>query len=261
MACSNPLACAQGMGEVRLKDTPPAAAAAAVATEFSFRSAGAGGERDVVTFEDNMGFGVNPWALVNVSLAAMLSAAGDAIAAFLIEAAGDVWLLVGHDTMDPSAGTTAGGGRVIKCAMDGGRVYADGSFARMSTHDWGYAVSPGEIVRVRYVHATRMVSALWRGHEHELRALPPTWDVAHYRFGIEVGGMKVRGVVHQGGTVRVIIDPSGVRQRTFCVPQHTKLAWSAFGAPVCSVCCAHVCVPDCSRMTFLSNGLAPFRRA
>ena len=46
-------------------------------------------------------------------------------------------------------------------------------------------MAPGERVRVRYVHAMRMVSVVWRGGPTSWARCWPA-DIAHTRFGVAV---------------------------------------------------------------------------
>jgi hypothetical protein len=82
----------------------------------------------------------------------------------------------------------------VACWMYDGGVSVNGELVRNSTPDWGARMAPGEIVRVRYVAATRMVSVVRRGRSYDVVALPATADIAHMRFGV---------ALHWGNSMRV----------------------------------------------------------
>ncbi len=168
---------------------PQHMAAAAAAMSFNPRSVGAGGEGPVVTRVSSTLDCDDPWALMSTPLASMVTAAGDAHADFLLEEGDGVVaaVLVASDSMDRTKGAKAGEGHVMACAMRDGAVWVDWSYVRGGTPGWGDRMARGESVRVRCVAATRMVSVVWRGREYELAALPATWDMTRYRFGVLVG--------------------------------------------------------------------------
>ena len=138
-----------------------------------------------------------PWALVGAPIESMLTAAGDAWSEFEhVEGDGLVFVFVAPEGLDRAAcGVWTAGNGTVACGMYNGAVYVNGSRARY-VPDWGTPMSPGESVRVRYVAATRMVSVVWRGRAYDLAALPATSDIAHMRFGVELGpgnSMRVTG--------------------------------------------------------------------
>jgi hypothetical protein len=143
-----------------------------------------------------------PWALVGAPIESILTAAGDAWAEFvLVEGDGWVVVFVAPEGLDraASAVSTAGSGTVV-CWMYNGGVWANGARVRDSTPDWGARMAPGESARVRYVAATRMVSASWRGRSYDLAALPATSDIAHVRFGV---------ALYPGNSMRVTCASAG----------------------------------------------------
>jgi hypothetical protein len=148
---------------------------------FGRRSAGAGGGGAVVRFVAHAPDHDWPWALVSSCLATMVSGAGDAHADFLLEEGDGAVAVIPRGTA-----LIVGGGYVIRCVLVVGGVYVGGQTVRGSTRGWGAPLSPGETVRLRYVSATRMVSVVWRGVEHDISELPATVDVAHTRFGVAV---------------------------------------------------------------------------
>lgn len=165
-----------------------------VAVTIGLRSDGAGGEGPVVECVGLAGEGW-PWALVSHPLSVMTSVDGAAFVEYLLEAGdGRIFLLVAPNDIDPAQGVATGGSLVMICCMIGGRVSVDGSVGRRDTPGWGAPMAPGETVRVRCVTATRIVSVVWRGREHELAPLPATWDVTRYCFGV---------IVAAGNTVRL----------------------------------------------------------
>ena len=168
---------------------------AASAISFGIRSSGVGGEGTVVTWTSRTTSGsAYPWALTSVPITKMMSVAGEAFVEFLLEAGdGLVWVLVGPDSISPTA-RARGRDCVLWCSMLDGRVGIGWSEVRGGTEGWGARLTAGESVRVRYVHAGRMVSVAWRGRETTLAALPPTWDISHMHIGVELSsGNTVRG--------------------------------------------------------------------
>jgi hypothetical protein len=165
-----------------------------MAVTIGLRSDGAGGEGPVVECVGLAGEGW-PWALVSHPLSVMTSVDGAAFVEYLLEAGdGRIFLLVAPNDIDPAQGVATGGSLVMICCMIGGRVSVDESVGRRDTPGWGAPMAPGETVRVRCVTATRIVSVVWRGREHELAPLPATWDVTRYCFGV---------IVAAGNTVRL----------------------------------------------------------
>lgn len=140
-----------------------------------------------------------PWALVPWPLTVLLSAWGDAYVEFeLEEGDGECDLIVAYDAMDKTIGphmdpTFPGPyAPLLLCRMSNGKyelARAGGDFT-----PWR-SMEKGDIVRVRFVAATRMVSVVWDGEEHRIGALPTKWNAANYRFGVILG---------EGNTMRLV---------------------------------------------------------
>jgi hypothetical protein len=144
-------------------------------------SEGAEADGCVVRFESMTPHGCNPSARVGAPIGAMLTAAGDAWAAFvLVEGNGDV--LVTASTEGSDSGAPPDG--EVACSMSHGGVILNGAWAVENFPDWGPPMAPGESVRVRYVAATRMIAVAWRGRWYAMCELPATADIAHTRFGV-----------------------------------------------------------------------------
>ena len=68
---------------------------------------------------------------------------------------------------------------------------------RKHTPGWGGGPGAGEVVRVEYVHATRMVRFAWGGQAFDLCLLPAAHDISHTRFGFGVtrdNSMRITGL-------------------------------------------------------------------
>ena len=155
---------------------------------FVNRSEGVGGEGPVVCWNRWSGSraGLASFsAFLGASLAELLTPEGEAFAEFLLEEDTEfVDLCVQNDVKEDGAFFLVGG-HSVTCSTRRGCVTRDGDTVREATHDWGARMTPGDIARVRYVAATRMISVLWRGRLHELAALPAGCDVAHTYFGVK----------------------------------------------------------------------------
>ena len=184
---------------------PPARAdmAAAAAMSFDTRSDGAGGEGTVVQHVSLTPVGDYPWALISSPITT--ACGGVAFADFLLEegngyVARNVAVIVAPASLDRTKGATwRVGGRVMTCWLGGGSLWVNGARVRDGPPDWGAGMARGETVR--YVDATRMVSVVWRGREHDLAPLPAEWDASTYRFGVAVyrgNKMRLTGVSPAG---------------------------------------------------------------
>jgi hypothetical protein len=145
----------------------------------------------------------DPWALVGAPIESMITAAGDAWAEFvLVDGNGDVYVIVAPEWIDVAAcAVSVRGYDVVTCFLGTGSALVNGAPVRTRTPDWGDCMSPGDIVRVRYVTASRMVSVMRRGRAYELAALPTTADIAHMRFGVVLTyGNAMRVTEVSGGT-------------------------------------------------------------
>ena len=200
-------------------------------------SEGAEADGCVVRFESMTPHGCNPSARVGAPIGAMLTAAGDAWAAFvLVEGNGDV--LVTASTEGSDSGAPPDG--EVACSMNHGGVILNGAWAVEKCPDWGPPMAPGESVRVRYVAATRMVSVVRRGRAYDLAALPATADIAHMRFGVELytgNSMRVTGASAGASCAQAgcVARPCGLVLRCSCL---LRLSQRTSSSRTCDLSCA-----------------------
>ena len=195
------------------------------ATAFSVTSVGARAAGRDVKFVSPTPDGKYPWALIADTLPPMVTPGGTAWAEFeLGEGDGDLRLLVARDSMNTGRGAKADDARSgVQVDFLGG-VVLDGDILRWCTPGFeGGAMAAGEVVRIEYVAATRMVRVVWRGATADICALPAHHAINQMRFGLAgqpgntlrlagasaesgAGGACVRGSARRGACARH--DPS-----------------------------------------------------
>lgn len=148
----------------------------------------------------------NPWALIGETIEGMLAPDGVAWADFaLVEGDGVVYLLLAHERMRPAedAWSREKAGAVT-CRMFDGAVFVDRTQVQAGPPEWGDGMAHGDVVRVRYAAATRMVSVVWRGRPFDIVALPAKVNIARTRFGVGLttgNVMSVTGASNRAGRV------------------------------------------------------------
>lgn len=200
-----------------LADMGQAQTGGAGSVVFVNRSEGVGGEGPVVCWNRWSGSraGLASFsAFLGASLAELLTPEGEAFAEFLLEEDTEfVDLCVQNDVKEDGAFFLVGG-HSVTCSTRRGCVTRDGDTVREATHDWGARMKPGDIARVRYVAATRMISVLWRGRLHELAALPAGCDVAHTYFGVKFDrGARIRVTATSAERTAVLPPGACLRER------------------------------------------------
>jgi hypothetical protein len=190
--------------------------------EFTVASAGAGCDGGYLSFVSLTPDGRKPWALVDVPISSMLTAAGVAWIEFVhLEGDGRVALLAAPETLRTTAGLkTQGPMHGLECGLRDGWLMLDHHELRGSTSGWGDRITPGERVRMTFVAATRMVSVVWRGRPVVLAALPATHDIRVTRFGALVNpgnSVRITAASTAGASSRALFSALAWRTQTWRV--------------------------------------------